>query len=135
MEMKLSFPGGLKVAAAYKGYTIITDQPVKAGGNGDAPSPFDLFLGSIGTCAGFYIVNFCRQRHIPTTGIEVELQFLKDEETGMITKVSIAIKLPPDFPEQYRDAIVRAADVCTVKKHIMNPPQFEIFYRRKGICK
>ncbi len=133
MDMKLSFPGGLKVAASYKGQTIMTDQPVKAGGSGEAPSPFDLFLGSIGTCAGFYIVNFCRQRQISTTGIEVELQFVKDEETGMITKIAVAIKLPLDFPEQYRDAIVRAADVCTVKKHLMNPPRFEIFHTVKEV--
>jgi ribosomal protein S12 methylthiotransferase accessory factor len=32
----------------------------------------------------------------------------------------------PAFPEKYRDAIVRAADQCAVKRHILEPPRFEV---------
>ena len=60
--MEIRFPGGLEVEAVHEGFTILTDQPVAQGGAGAAPSPFDLFLASIGTCAGLYALMFCRQR-------------------------------------------------------------------------
>ncbi len=126
MEMKIVFPGGSKVDAEFKGFTIRTDQPVAAGGEGAEPSPFDLFLGSIGTCAGFYVLSFCRKRGIATDGIGLALRFEKNQETGLIEKVGIDIKLPPEFPEQYREAVIRAAGACAVKKHLDHPPEFII---------
>ncbi|MCK5331318.1 MAG: osmotically inducible protein OsmC, partial [Candidatus Marinimicrobia bacterium] len=62
MDMKITFPGGKKINAEYNGQIIKTDQAVASGGNGSAPEPFDLFLASIGTCAGIYVLGFCQQR-------------------------------------------------------------------------
>ena len=53
------FGGGLKVDAEYRGFTIKTDQPFHEGGEGRRPAPFDLFLASLATCAGFYVLAFC----------------------------------------------------------------------------
>ena len=69
MEYVITFPGGLRVDARYKDVTIQTDQTVKGGGEGSAPHPFMFFLSSIGTCAGFYVLQFCRSRDLPTDGI------------------------------------------------------------------
>ena len=55
MEMEIFFEGNKKVSANLNGTIIRTDQPLQAGGNGSAPAPFDLFLASIGTCAGIYV--------------------------------------------------------------------------------
>ena len=84
MEMQVLFPGGRKVDALYKGFTVRTDQPVKAGGENSAPSPFDLFLCSIGTCAGYYVLDFCQERSIPYQEIELTVNFEKNRETGMV---------------------------------------------------
>ena len=62
MEIIIDFPGGAKVDAHFSGFTVKTDQSPKGGGEGSAPSPFSLFLASIGTCAGIYVLGFCRQR-------------------------------------------------------------------------
>ena len=125
-EMKVTFPGGLRVDAAYKGFTIKTDQPVHEGGEGTVPSPFDLFLASLGTCAGYYVLAFCRQRGIPTENASVEMKMTKSAGSRMIEKISIEIQLPPEFPEKYKTAIIKSADTCTVKAHIAKPPLFEI---------
>ena len=52
MEMVISFPGGKRVDAEFGGMVIQTDQPPQGGGEGSAPTPFALFLASMGTCAG-----------------------------------------------------------------------------------
>ncbi len=123
-EMIVTFGGGKKVNADFNGFTIHTDQGEYAGGEGSAPEPFSLFLASIGTCAGIFVLSFCQSRGIPTDEIRiVQSHFAKESGKG-IGKIEIAIELPPDFPEKYKDAIISAANLCVVKKHIMEPPEF-----------
>ena len=130
MDMIVSFPGGLRVDADYKGFTVKSDQPEGEGGDNSAPSPFDLFFCSIGTCAGFYVLSFCRERDIPTDNIRVVLSTLRNSETRMVTDVNVDIQLPADFPEKYVKAVKASADKCTVKKHILKPPAFNITAKR-----
>ena len=126
MDMIVTFPGNKRVDAQYKGFTIQTDQPIHGGGDNSAPAPFDLFLTSIATCAGIYVVYFCEKRDIPLDNIRVIQRMERNAEKRMIEKITIDVELPPDFPEKYRNALVHAVDLCTVKKHMMDPPAFEI---------
>ena len=126
MEMTVSFPGGARVDADFGPHTIRTDQPPHAGGEGSAPAPFALFLASIGTCAGIYVLGFCRQRGLSTDGIQLVQRMDADPRTGMIARVDLDIQVPPEFPEKYRDALVRAASQCAVKKHLESPPSFQV---------
>ncbi len=124
-DFVVTFPGKRRVDAEYMGYTIITDQPVDAGGDDSAPSPFILFLASLATCAGVYVKAFCDRRDIPTDGIKI-VQKLEPSPMGGIGKIAIEIQVPPEFPKQYYDAVVRSAEQCAVKKTIENPPKFEV---------
>ena len=130
MEMQVYFPGNLRVDADYKGFTIRTDQPVLSGGDGSAPAPFDLFVASIGTCAGIFMLSFMKQRGIDPTGSGVTLRTERNRETGMIGAIELVLQLPAGFPEKYEAAIVRAVDQCTVKRHIHRPPAFSVLTAR-----
>ena len=126
MSMEITFPGGLAVTARYKGFTIETDQPVAEGGAGSAPTPFDLFLSALGTCAGLYALRFCQQRGIDTDGLFLKLETEREGGAGRISTIRLVVGLPDGFPEKYRDAILRAVDHCAVKRHILEPPGFEL---------
>lgn len=126
MPMEVRFPGGVAVEAVHAGMTIRTDQPVAAGGGGSAPSPFDLFLASMATCAGFYALRFCQERGLPTEGLGVTMDWERSPETKLISRVRISVKLPEGLPEKYRAAILRATDQCAVKKHLVSPPAIEV---------
>ena len=114
--IEVTFPGGDAVDATLKGHTVHTEQ--------SGVAPFDLFLASIATCAGFYALRFCQQRGIDTAGLGVTLTPHRGEKR--VESLTIDLRLPPGFPEKYREAVVRAVDQCAVKKHIMEPPRFEI---------
>ena len=122
----ISFPGGVAVDATYKGHSIHTDQPMADGGNDSAMSPFDLLFASIATCMGFYALRFCQQRSIPTVGLGLTLEPVRDEDNKRVAIVRVSLDLPAGFPEKYRAAIERAVDHCAVKKHILEPPRFEL---------
>jgi putative redox protein len=125
-DMKIYFPGGKRVYADYGDYTIETDQPVRGGGDGSAPAPFDLFLASIGTCAGIFALGFMQQRGIDPAGSGIAMNMNFDPAKGLIGEIGIELKLPPEFPDKYRSAIVNAMELCSVKKHLHNPPEFQI---------
>ncbi len=125
-EFVIDFPGGARVDAHFGPYTVKTDQPPSGGGEGSAPAPFSLFLASIGTCAGIYVLGFCRQRNLPTDGIRLVQRMDTDPFTHMVAKVSLEIQVPASFPEKYRDALIRSAEQCAVKKHLENPPKFAV---------
>lgn len=124
--LKVEFPGGLRVDAKLRGHTICTDQPIMSGGEDSAPSPFELFLGSIATCAGIYALGFCRNKGIPTEGMSISMDVERDMMTGLIGEVHLDLKVPEDFPEKYESAIIKSMDLCAVKKHLQNPPKFKI---------
>jgi ribosomal protein S12 methylthiotransferase accessory factor len=122
MEILIDFPGGSRVDAHFREFTIPTDQPPVA----SAPMPFDLFLASIGTCAGIYVLGFCQQRGLSTEGIRIIQHVHSNRATGMVEEIDLDIQIPPIFPEKYRDSLIRSADLCKVKKHLECPPKFNI---------
>jgi putative redox protein len=135
MEIRISFPGGQRVDAELNGFIVRTDQPKKYGGSDSAPAPFSLFLASIGTCAGIYVLSFCEERKIPIEGVYLvqRLGYGKREDgKTFIDKIVVEIIVPPSFPERYHKALIKVVDQCAVKKAIMNPPKFEIMTLVKG---
>ncbi len=126
MAMEISFPGGKRVDAEYNGRTIRTDQSESEGGGGTAPEPFDLFLASLATCAGYYVLDFCASRGIPTDRIKLLQSWERDPQNRLITQIKQEIILPDGFPTKYEKAIVRAAALCSVKKHLVQAPEISI---------
>lgn len=124
--MEVTLDGGKVITAHINGRKIITDQSVRNGGGGTAPEPFELFLASIGTCAGIYVKSFCDQRNIPAEGIKIIQSMDFDTEKRVPARFKLDIQLPPDFPEKYRAAVVSAAELCLVKKTINHSPSFEV---------
>jgi ribosomal protein S12 methylthiotransferase accessory factor len=125
-EMVVTLPGGKRVDTQVGAHLIRTDQPASNGGEDSAPSPFNLFLAAIGTCAGIYVAGFCQKRGLPTDGIRLVQRNRFDRETGTLVKVEIDVEVPPGFPDKYLDALARVADQCAVKKAIQAQPVFEV---------
>ena len=132
-DIQISFPGGKRVDAHYDERIVQTDQSIKNGGDGSAPEPFDLFFVSMATCVGIYVLEFCTTRNLDTEGLGVRLLSTFNPDEKRYTEITLDITLPASFPEKYRSAIWRSANLCTVKKHILNPPEFQITLDGKTI--
>jgi len=129
--MEITFDGGKVITAHLNGHTIRTDQPVDSGGDNSAPSPFELFLASIGTCAGIYVKSFCDNRNIPAEDIRIIQSAEFDKETGLPVNIDLDIQLPDSFPEKYISSVINVAELCKVKKTIMSQPKFKITSSKK----
>ncbi len=128
-DIEVTFPGGKRVDARVGSYVVRTDQPVESGGNGSAVAPFDLFLASLATCAGSYVLGFCQARGLETDGIGLSQRVEVDAATKLPSRIRLELRLPATFPEKYRAAVVRAAEGCKVKKTMAAAPLIEVVAR------
>jgi ribosomal protein S12 methylthiotransferase accessory factor len=131
-DIEVTFPGGKRVDAKVGEFVVHTDQPADAGGDGSAVGPFDLFLASLATCAGIYVLGFCQARGLATEGISLRQGVDLDAGTKLPTSIRLELTLPSSFPEKYRGAIVRAAEGCKVKKTIAAAPLIEVIVAQTG---
>ncbi|MGV3623604.1 MAG: OsmC family protein [Archangium sp.] len=123
--LEISLPGGRRVDARVGEHLIHTHQPRENGGTDSAPSPFEIFLASIGTCAGIFVQGFCAKRDIPFEDIRIQ-QHIDVDEHGVLRSIDLDLRLPPTFPERYRNALVQVVDQCSVKKAIAAQPAFTV---------
>jgi ribosomal protein S12 methylthiotransferase accessory factor len=126
MDIEVTFPGGKRVDASFGGHLVQTDQAVTHGGTGTAPEPFELFLASLATCAGIFVLGFCEARQIPTTGLRIVQRHRFDQATHRLERVELELLLPNAFPEKYRNAVAKAAEGCKVKKTLTSPPEVAV---------
>jgi putative redox protein len=125
-EIVVTLPGGRRVDAQVGAHVVRTDQPRSNGGEDAAPTPFQLFLASLGTCAGIFVQGFCASRGLSPEGIRIVEQPELDRETGVLRAVALRIEVPASFPEKYREALVRVAEQCSVKRTIQAQPTFSV---------
>lgn len=128
-EFSVSFLEGKKFEISHENYKFLTDQAVEDGGEGAAMPPFDLFLSSIVACSAMVALGFFRKRNIETKGLKLTMYPDYEEEANRVHSLKIVVDAPPSFPEKYKKALVKSLDICTVKKHILNPPEFKVEVR------
>jgi ribosomal protein S12 methylthiotransferase accessory factor len=134
MSIYVTFPGGKRVDANLGDYVVRTDQSPQHGGDGSAPEPFDLFLASLATCAGIYVLGFCQARAIDTANIHLIQQYRINETTGRVDRIELEIILPAGFPPKYRVAVERAAAGCKIKKLLLSPPEVVVVARIQDVA-
>lgn len=124
-EIIVTLPHQRRVDAQVGKHVVHTDQPLDNGGEDTAPSPFDLFLASLGACAGIFVQGFCAKRGLSTEGIRL-VERPTYGATGVLEAVDIELQLPSSFPEKYKEAVVRVAQECSVKRAIAAQPHFTV---------
>jgi putative redox protein len=123
MEMMIDFPGGTRVDAHFGPFTVPTDQPPSS----TAPTPFDVFLSSIGTCAGIYVLGFCMKHRLSIEGIKILEKIHTNSASGMVEQIDLEIQVPASFPKEHYASLIRSAELCKVKKHLTQPPLFDVY--------
>lgn len=128
MDIDVSFPGGKRVAAQVGDFRLVTDQPADLGGAGSAPAPFDLFLASLATCAGVYALGFCQARGIATDGLRLVQHVEYDEQSGIPRAFRLELTPPVGLPDKYRASLLRAVELCKVKKTMAALPPIMVAF-------
>ncbi|PIE55719.1 MAG: osmotically inducible protein OsmC [Desulfobulbus propionicus] len=124
-SIDVAFPSASQVSATVGRHVIISENP-GAVDIPEYPSPFELFLASIVSCAASYARGFCLARKLSTAGLHLSMAYERTPDKPEIKWLELRLQLPEGFPEKYRAGILRAIDQCAVKKNILVPPAFKI---------
>ncbi|HPM78667.1 MAG TPA: OsmC family protein [bacterium] len=119
--VEVSFHAEKSVTGSLNGHKICTSYPDERGGDGSAPNPFELFLISLGTCAGYYARTYCEEHHLASESLRIYQHNVFEEKTGKLLGVRMQVLMPPDFPEQHKAPLKRAIDSCKVKQVLVDP--------------
>jgi ribosomal protein S12 methylthiotransferase accessory factor len=126
MEIQVELDGGKRVSTRIGNHRIATDQPVRDGGEDSAPAPFDLFLASLATCAGFFVQSYCQSKQIDTTGITLTLTTQREPGSKTPSRIVTTIGIPRHLPDHLHKTLCRVARQCSVARTIEAGPELAV---------
>lgn len=130
--MVVKHEGGMSSSINVRGHRVMADVPPAMGGDDRGPTPVDLLAGSLGTCIAFYVARWCQQAGVPHEGFEVDMDYVHDREAHCVPVMKVSIRMPADFPDARREALLKVATSCTVHNTLCSLPQLEVVVAPKG---
>jgi uncharacterized OsmC-like protein len=126
MELIVNYLGAVQFEVDARGHKVICDQPVDNGGFDEGMTPPDFLLASLGTCAGYYAVQYLKTRNLPMEGLQVRVTAEKVKPPARMDNFRIEVKLPESVEEQHIDGVTRSVHKCLIHNTLLNPPKIEI---------
>jgi uncharacterized OsmC-like protein len=125
-QMTGRYQDGDRLEIDVRGHHVIVDQPLRAGGGDEGPTPTELFIAGLASCVGFYAERFLRRHSLPVDGLEVRCQFAMDPDAARVASVQLGVVVPAFLNESHRRALLAVVDHCTVHNSIRQEPEVGI---------
>lgn len=104
--------GGKRFSAQVRSHRVVTDQPVRAGGEDAGPTPLELLGASLGSCVALYVQQFCLSRKIPHEGMHVEVDQHHASNPSRIGEFVVRVFVPAELDAHQTEMLERAARSC-----------------------
>ena len=125
--MDVRFVSGESYEASVRGHRVLVDQPAGAGGQDDAPTPTELFVASLATCAAFYAGRYLTRHGYGRDGLTVSASFdMASDRPARVSGIRLTVQAPADLPASRRPALYAVVSHCTVHNSLASPPSVAI---------
>jgi putative redox protein len=121
MELIVRHLENVKFGVQARGHEVVCDQPLDNAGSDSGMSPPEFLLASLGTCAGFYAVQYLRTRSLPTEGLEVHVSAEKALGPARLASFEIEVTIP-EMDERHKEGVLRAVKSCMIHNTLLNSP-------------
>jgi putative redox protein len=125
MEITIKHLGDVKFSAATRGHTVVCDQPLEYGGADEGMSPPEFLLAALGTCAGYYAVQYLKARSLDCPDLEIKVSAEKASQPARLGSFHIEV-LAPSLDPQHETGIHRAVEKCLIHNTLLHTPSIEI---------
>ncbi len=131
--IKVRCDEGYQTAIHIRNHTVMADELVQDGGTDTAPTPMEIFIGTIGACIAVTTRAFAQRKGWPLEGISVEIdrQRFKREEypayTGdapYINEFREQIVFEGPLTEQQKEQLMVVARKCPIRLTLQSPVFF-----------
>lgn len=126
MTLTVSYHGGMRHDIVSGKHRIITDQPAEDGGQDAGMSPVELFVGSVASCVGYFVGQFCARHDISREGLAVDAEWEMAEGPHRVGTIALAIKLPHRLSADMKERLLKVAHGCTVHQSLSGAPAVTI---------
>jgi uncharacterized OsmC-like protein len=134
MEVSVLHLGAVQFEITARNHTIISDQPVEAGGFDEGMTPPEFLLASLASCAAYYAVDYLKRANLMTEGtrVTVAAEKMKGITPGVafrgarLDNFTIEVQVPRELTEQQRHGVEDAVHRCIVHNTLMTPPKIAL---------
>ena len=134
--MKAVIQSAAKVGSRVRigNHDLVFDQPMSVpGGEDRGPSPLDVLVVSVGTCAHYYASAYLYGRHLPTADLTVEVESEKEQvPVPRLARLAIKVRVLPGLSAEQMAAIERVVKRCPAYGTLVRPPSIEITVENDG---
>jgi uncharacterized OsmC-like protein len=125
MELTINYLGGHRFEAVAGHHRLTSDQPPENNGSDGGPTPPELFLFSLATCAGYYAAQYLNARALPSENLAVHISAHKGDRPARLTSISLNVSAP-GLNKHHRDGILRAVESCLISNTLIHPPTLDV---------
>jgi len=129
LEVVVDHLGEVQFEATARGHKVFCDQPVENGGFDEGMTPPELLLASLGTCAGYYAVQYLKARHLPMRGLRIRTTADKVEAPPRLDNIHIELEYPEALDERQRAGVLAAVHKCLIHNTLLYPPKITVDVR------
>ena len=124
MEVQIRHTYGSAFLAEARGHELVCDQPIENGGADSGMTPPELMLASLGTCAGYYALQYLNARKLPEAGLAVRVEAEKAAAPARLGKFRIFVTAPA-LEERHVEGLLRAIRACLIHNTLHANPEIE----------
>ena len=126
METTIHYIDNVAFEATIRGHRIVTDLPPAEGGHDTGPTPPELVLAGLGTCAGFYALQYLKLHSLPKAGLSVRVTAEKQIQPRPARMAQFRIEVTvPSASEKDVPGLLRAVKGCLIHNTLTNPAEIE----------
>ena len=126
MEVRVSHLDRTRFSIQSRSHTILCDQPAENGGEDLGMTPPELLLASLGSCAGFYAVQYLQTRNISGAGVEVSVTAEKLKQPARLGSFRVEVHCSAALTEEQNEGLMRSVRHCLIHNTLLSPPQVDI---------
>lgn len=123
MEVVINHLGDVQFEVTARGHKLYCDQPPEVGGYDEGMTPPELFLASLGTCAGYYAAEYARTRNLPSEGLRIRVTAEKSKAPTRLDDIRILVEYPGTLDPRHREGLMKAVHACLIHKTLLTPPK------------
>ncbi|HET8972443.1 MAG TPA: bifunctional alpha/beta hydrolase/OsmC family protein [Pseudolabrys sp.] len=119
-------------------HRFLADEPVKVGGLGSGPGPYDLLLAGLGACTSMTLRLYAGHKKLPLERVSVRLMHNRihaedclncETKEGMVDRVDRNITMEGPLDAEQRKRLLEIADKCPVHRTLVSEINIRTFER------
>ncbi|HEY7668161.1 MAG TPA: OsmC family protein [Actinomycetota bacterium] len=120
MTIQVRHEGEDRFQIQIRSHRVMVDQP----DTGDAgPTPTELFVASLASCAAFYAERFLVRHGVDPDGLGLSCSYrMAEDRPARVSSIDLSMTLPPGFPPELERRLRAVVERCTVHNSIVAPP-------------